>query len=137
MMKDPVEVVGTTTMVPAKGRAPVAPGTPFALPADEATPLLAAGIVAEVNPGRETQNGENPTTAKIVEAIGALTEQEFGRDGKPTLKALVKRLGVEIDAKDRDAAWDANVNDWREHSWSQRQPGQPFFTVVNISMGGF
>ena len=33
----------------------------------------------------------------------------------------------------RDTSWDANESDWREHGWSRRKAGQPFFTVVNIT----
>lgn len=46
-------------------------------------------------------------TAAIVEAIGKLQPDDFGRDGKPHVKAIEAVLGYDIAAADRDAAWSA------------------------------
>lgn len=46
----------------------------------------------------------------IIDAIGDLSPDLFGKDGKPNVKAIESVLEHDITAADRDKAWDAYQN---------------------------
>lgn len=50
---------------------------------------------------------EDNLTEAIVDAIGDLSSEAFGKDGKPNVKALEDIIGQTISAADRDKAWSA------------------------------
>ncbi len=62
--------------------------------------------------GECSDNDVSPTTETselinaVVDAIDDLEPGDFGKDGKPGVKALEKLLGEEVTACDRDQAWD-------------------------------
>lgn len=58
--------------------------------------------------GTDTGSKDASPTALValVEAIAQLTEDDFTGSGKPKVDVLEKLIGKEINAADRDAAWE-------------------------------
>lgn len=74
---------------------------------DDATALaVAQGVDTEETPSPQKPDGEALTEA-IMGAIAKLdTEEDFGRDGKPAVKALSQVLGYKVTGAERDAVWE-------------------------------
>ena len=82
----------------------IAPGQSIELADDEAEKLIASGF-AKLSTAQITQDADLITG--LVDAIGTLAPDEFGKDGKPHVKALEHILGQSITAALRDSAWAA------------------------------
>ena len=84
-----------------KGKVP--PQSVVSLPDAEAKALIEKGLVVAT----ETSSTEDaPTTeSELHDAIAVLSEDGFGKDGKPLIKALEEVLDRDITQAERDAAW--------------------------------
>ena len=84
-----------------KGKVP--PQTVVTLPDAEAKTLIAKGFAIATN-GSSTEDA--PTTeSELHDAIAVLSEDGFGKDGKPLIKALEEVLDRDITQAERDYAW--------------------------------
>ena len=86
----------------------IPPGQSIELPDDEAKKLIASGF-AKLSITQTTQGDD--LIAGLVDAIGTLAPDAFGKDGKPHVKALENSLGQSITASMRDSAWAAYQKD--------------------------
>ena len=84
-----------------KGKVP--PQSVVSLPDAEAKALIAKGLAVAT----DTSSTEDaPTTeSELHDAIAVLSEDGFGKDGKPLIKALAEVLDRDITQAERDAAW--------------------------------
>ena len=74
---------------------------------DPARPLPVAPPASGASPGKPTA-GPSPERLKLlVDAIDELPDDAFGQDGKPHVRALEAKLGGDVTAAERDAAWQA------------------------------
>jgi len=76
------------------------PGRIVDLESDEADRLVKGGVAKYVDVRDDTDHFES-----IVDAIGDLDEGDFGKDGKPSVRAIEDILDRNVSAADRDAAW--------------------------------
>ena len=84
-----------------KGKVP--PQSVVALPDAEAKALIAKGFALATD-ASSTQDA--PTTeSELHDAIAVLSEDGFGKDGKPLIKALEEVLDRDITQAERDTAW--------------------------------
>ena len=84
-----------------KGKVP--PQSVVALPDAEAKALIAKGFALATN---SSNNEDAPTTeSELHDAIAVLSEDGFGKDGKPLIKALEEVLDRDITQAERDTAW--------------------------------
>lgn len=74
------------------------------LPDKEAIDLIERGFA---KPTKADVVDEEELIDAIVDVIDELPPQSFGKDKKPTVKAIEKVLGQNISATLRDKAWDA------------------------------
>ena len=79
----------------------VTPSTSINLPNDEAQYLVERGFAFLDSPSKERDIHE-----AIIDAIGDLQPTDFGKDGKPAVKAIEDIISQSISASDRDKAWD-------------------------------
>ncbi|CAH0992189.1 hypothetical protein SIN8267_02305 [Sinobacterium norvegicum] len=82
----------------------VAPGTPVNLPNEEAEYLVSRGFSIQ-EPSKSSKSTD--LIDAIMDAIDDLKPDAFGKDGKPSVKAIEEILGQGISGGDRDKAWDA------------------------------
>ncbi len=80
----------------------VPPGVPVNLPADEARELIERELAEKASPKDEA---DDDLIEAIVDAIGDLSPDAYGKDGKPTVRAIEDLLGRSITAAERDQAW--------------------------------
>jgi hypothetical protein len=84
-----------------KGKVP--PQTEVSLPDAEAKALIAKGFALATD---TSSNEDAPTSeSELHDAIAVLSEDGFGKDGKPLIKALEEVLDRDITQAERDAAW--------------------------------
>jgi hypothetical protein len=84
-----------------KGKVP--PQSVVALPDAEAKALIAKGFALATD---ASSTVDAPTTeSELHDAIAVLSEDGFGKDGKPLIKALEEVLDRDITQAERDAAW--------------------------------
>ncbi len=79
----------------------VSAGASINLPNNEAQALVERGF-AFLDPSSK----QSDIHEAIVDAIGDLQPTDFGKDGKPAVKAIEDIIGQSISASDRDKAWD-------------------------------
>jgi hypothetical protein len=78
--------------------------------AEEFEALKAEGKVAALEeaepsaPAAEKPEDRTALLDEIIEAMGKVAKEEFGKDGKPNVKPLEAVLGYDIKAQDRDDA---------------------------------
>ena len=85
----------------------LAPGAVVELGPDEAARIGAA--LAGSDSAQEAPAGDSRQTDAIAEAIRALdpgAADAWTKSGKPDVRALEQRLGYDITAAERDAAWE-------------------------------
>ena len=84
-------------------RGKVPPQSVVSLTESEAKALIAKGLVVST----DTSSTEDaPTTeSELHDAIAVLSEDGFGKDGKPLIKALEEVLDRDITQAERDTAW--------------------------------
>jgi hypothetical protein len=84
-----------------KGKVP--PQSVLPLPDAEAKALIAKGF-AQATDASSTEDA--PTSeSELHDAIAVLSEDGFGKDGKPLIKALEEVLDRDITQAERDTAW--------------------------------
>ncbi len=84
-----------------KGKVP--PQSVVALPDAEAKALIAKGFALATD---ASSTEDAPTTeSELHDAIAVLSEDGFGKDGKPLIKALEEVLDRNITQAERDTAW--------------------------------
>jgi len=84
-----------------KGKVP--PQSVVSLPDTEAKALIAKGLVVATD---TSSTEDTPTTeSELHDAIAVLSEDGFGKDGKPLIKALEEVLDRDITQAERDTAW--------------------------------
>ena len=84
-----------------KGKVP--PDSVVALPDAEAKALIAKGFALATD---ASSTEDAPTTeSELHDAIAVLSEDGFGKDGKPLIKALEEVLDRDITQAERDTAW--------------------------------
>ena len=84
-----------------KGKVP--PQSVVVLPDVEAKALIANGFALATD---SSNNEDAPTTeSELHDAIAVLSEDGFGKDGKPLIKALEEVLDRDITQAERDTAW--------------------------------
>jgi len=84
-----------------KGKVP--PQSVVALPDAEAKALIAKGFALATD---ASSTEDAPTTeSELHDAIAVLSEDGFGKDGKPLIKALEEVLDRDITQAERDTAW--------------------------------
>ncbi|QGG80613.1 hypothetical protein GH975_08535 [Litorivicinus lipolyticus] len=84
-----------------KGKVP--PQSVVALPDTEAKALIAKGFALATD---ASSNEDAPITeSELHDAIAVLSEEGFGKDGKPLIKALEEVLDRDITQAERDIAW--------------------------------
>lgn len=84
-----------------KGKVP--PQSVVALPDAEAKALIAKGFALATD---ASSTEDAPTTeSELHDAIAVLSEDGFGKDGKPLIKALEEVLDRDITQAERDSAW--------------------------------
>jgi hypothetical protein len=84
-----------------KGKVP--PQSVVALPDAEAKALIAKGFALATD---ASSNEDAPATeSELHDAIAVLSEDGFGKDGKPLIKALEEVLDRDITQAERDSAW--------------------------------
>ena len=84
-----------------KGKVP--PQTVVSLPDDEAKTLIAKDF-AQATDASSTEDAST-TESELHDAIAVLSEDGFGKDGKPLIKALEEVLDRDITQAERDSAW--------------------------------
>ena len=84
-----------------KGKVP--PQSVVALPDAEAKALIAKGFALATD-ASSTQDAPK-TESELHDAIAVLSEDGFGKDGKPLIKALEEVLDRDITQAERDTAW--------------------------------
>lgn len=94
----------------------VPPGEPVGLRLSDIKPLqqrdllirqphvTRASSLESPSPDSHTIAGTDKLDA-LVDAIADLSPEDFGKDGKPSVKALATVLAEDISASERDAAW--------------------------------
>ena len=89
------------TLHTEKGKVP--PQSVVALPDAEAKALIAKGFALAT----DSSNNEDALTteSELHDAITVLSEDGFGKDGKPLIKALEEVLDRDITQAERDTAW--------------------------------
>lgn len=89
------------TLHTKKGKVP--PQSVVALPDAEAKALIAKGFALATD---ASSTEDAPTTeSELHDAIAVLSEDGFGKDGKPLIKALEEVLDRDITQAERDTAW--------------------------------
>ena len=84
-----------------KGKVP--PQSVVALPDAEAKALIAKGFALATD---SSNNEDAPLPeSELHDAIAVLSEDGFGKDGKPLIKALEEVLDRDITQAERDTAW--------------------------------
>lgn len=89
-----------------KGKVP--PESVVSLPDAEAKALIAKGFALATDASSTApSNTDNAPTSEseLHDAIAVLSEDGFGKDGKPLIKALEEVLDRDITQAERDAAW--------------------------------
>lgn len=81
-----------------------APGTPVDISETEALALIARGFAKASKVASATSND---LLDALVDAMADLPAEAFGKDGRPTVKALEAVLGEAVSAGLRDKAWEA------------------------------
>ena len=81
----------------------VAPGESINLPNKDAEALILRGFALNDSKGDE----DDDLVDAILDAIDDLKPEAFGKDGKPSVKAIEDIIGESISASDRDKAWEA------------------------------
>lgn len=86
----------------------VYPGESINLSREEAETLIQRGFAAD---DKACSTKDEPGKAHhlveaILDAIDDLKPNDFGKDGKPAVKAIEDIIGQSISASDRDKAWD-------------------------------
>lgn len=98
-----MEIIANRTLIRGKpgNVTEVPPGTVVEFPDDEARDMIKRGIAKAVN---DAPSGDDHFDT-LVDAIEGLDESAFGKDGKPSVKALEEFTGYDITASERDNAW--------------------------------
>ena len=92
-----------TLITPHADKGKVPPQSVVSLPDAEAKALIAKGFALAAD---ASSNEDIPTTeSELHDAIAVLSEDGFGKDGKPLIKALEEVLDRDIIQSERDAAW--------------------------------
>lgn len=99
-----MKIIPLTALRLGKGEAleVVLPGKSVDVSDAEAQRLIGRGLAKS-----DETSAVNPSDLNdaIVDAIGDLSPESFGKDGKPNVKAIESMLGHDITAADRDKAW--------------------------------
>lgn len=82
----------------------IPPGTSINLPNEEARYLVSRGFSIR-EPSKDPK--PNDLIDAIIDAIADLKPNAFGKDGKPSVKAIEDIIGQSISGADRDKAWEA------------------------------
>ena len=101
-----MKIITTVTVVTGKGGQTVdhLPGECIDLAQGEAQRLIALGF-AQAKTQTLLQGSE--LIEAVVDVIVDLKPKDFGKDGKPHVKAIEQVMGQNITAGDRDRAWEA------------------------------
>jgi hypothetical protein len=94
----------------------VYPGESINLSREEAETLIQRGFAADDKAcfSKNEPGKTHHLVDAILDAIEDLKPNDFGKDGKPAVKAIEDIIGQSISASDRDKAWDeyqALIND--------------------------
>ena len=83
----------------------VPPGEPFSIDDTEGQLLIERqfAVAAQEQPAQASPQSDQLDA--IVDAIAELPESAYGKDGKPSVKAIQNIIDVEITASQRDEAW--------------------------------
>ena len=83
----------------------IPPGQPFQIDEDEGHALIKRlfAVASREQPAQSTVQSDHLDA--IVDAIAELPESAYGKDGKPSVKAIQNIIDVEITASQRDEAW--------------------------------
>jgi hypothetical protein len=96
-----MQICTLITLHTDKGKVP--PQSVVALPDADAKALIAKGFALATN---TSSNEDAPITeSELHDAIAVLSEDGFGKDGKPLIKALEEVLDRDITQAERDTAW--------------------------------
>ena len=86
----------------------VSPNSSIHLNRKVAQALIDRGFAAQVKSvcQQEGLPSAQGLVDEIIDAIDDVAPNDFGKDGKPSVKAIEEIMGVNISAADRDEAWE-------------------------------
>jgi hypothetical protein len=83
------------------------PQSEVALPEAEAEALIEKGLAVAIEHTDSADSQPGASESELLDAIAVLSEDGFGKDGKPLVKALEDVLDRDITQAERDTAWKA------------------------------
>lgn len=103
-----MRVKSLATLTLKQGAPAILPGAEAEIDDTLAKDLLARGLVEML---AQLEKPAKPAGEALIEAIAAAAlkldkKEDFGKDGKPNVKALSLVLGYSVTAEERDAAFD-------------------------------